>query len=380
MIAIDDPDLPGLSSLDTAALRRITGTKDVSVMRFRYRSGKRAILHLSTDDGEGSAWFFQGDKAKRLARRYKRWARYDARSEALYETFPNDHRMPQIRAFLDEYDRVAPDLIGGEPSGPPALLRYRPGLSCTFRCRRRDRTVIYVKLINEDNPTRLVRMNRRMMSCLAGSPVSVAPVVGSAPDFDAIAYGAASGRPLDAELVEKGDMRAVRQAIEALRLFWSLKLIPRRQLTAATLRDRAAESVSVTCAAVPAAERALSRMMARVGTCPPQLVLLPIHADVKLEHLFMNGRQTTLIDTESVSLGPPDYDLAQLYGRLWQAELEGHLPHTLVQEAAAKVRAEAGDSFDWCLDVVALRLAKFYAQRPTPDAAAKIDAILERLS
>lgn len=380
MIAIHDPDLPGLAELDTATLRRITGAEEVSVMRFRYREGKRAILHLCTEGGEGSVWFFQGDKAKRLARRNKRTARYDAPSEALYETFPCDHRMPQIRAFVDAYERIAPDLIGGIPSTKPELLRYRPGLSCTFRCRLMSGDAVYVKLINDDSPARLAEMNRQMVSHLAGSSVSVAPIVGSAPDYDAIAYAAAEGRPLDATLAETGNASVVAQAIDALHGFWQLKLTPTRQLTVDALRKRGAECVALIRLTVPAVAHAAHRTMERLNGRTPHFNLRPIHADMKLEHLFVDGGKITLIDTESVSLGPPDYDLAQLYGRLWQAELEGQLPRDLVEETSAMVRAGTGDSFDWCLNVVALRLAKFYAQRPTEDAADKIDSILDRLS
>lgn len=380
MIAIHDPDLPGLNQLDTNALRRITGAEDVSIKRFRYREGKRAILHLSTEAGEGSAWFFQGDKARRLARRNKRTARYDAPSEAMYETFPDDHRMPQIRAFLDDYDRIAPDLIGATPSGTPELVRYRPGLSCTFRCHLVGGGAVFVKLINDDSPARLAEMNRQMVSHLTGSPVSVAPILGFAPDYDAIAYASAAGLPLDAELAKTGDASKVSLAIGALRNFWRLSLTPSRHLTAEVLRKCGAESAELTILMIPAASQAAKRILARLEANTPYFNLRPIHADMKLEHLFIDESQMTLIDTESVSLGPTDYDLAQLYGRLWQAELEGQLPRDLVEQTTRTIRREAGDSFGWCLDVVALRLAKFYAQRPTVDATEKIGTILDRLS
>lgn len=380
MIAIHDPDLPGLSDLDTAALRRITGADDVSVLRFRYRSGERAILHLSTDCGEGSAWFFQGDKAKRLARDATPMARYDVPTEALYQTFPSDHRMPQIRAFLEDYDHVTPGLIGGELSGPPELLRYRPGLSCTFRCHAADGSAVYVKLINGDSPAQLAGMNRQMVSQLTGTQVTVAPAIGTAPDYGAIAYRAAVGRSLDAALASQGDARVAKRAIKALRQFSSLKLIPTRHLSADVLCDRGAESVALTKVTAPSAASDLERVLARLERRAPPLAMRPIHADMKLEHLFIDGDRTTLIDTENVSLGPPDYDLAQLYGRLWQSELEGLLPRALVENATDMIRAEAGDSFEWCLNIVTLSLAKFYAQRPTADAADKIAAIVGRLS
>lgn len=380
MIAIDDPHLPGLADLGPEALRRITGSENVSLMRFRYRAGKRAILHLATEAGEGSVWFFEGDKARKLARRSTTPARFDAPSAALFEAFPYDHRMPQIRAFLQDYRLIAPRLIGARPLGAPEVLRYRPGLSCTFRCRMVGGGAAYVKLLRDECATRLAVMNRQMAAHLAGGPLSVAPVLGTDAELNAIAYAAAMGRPLDAELSASGGVGAVQQAITALRRFWSLPRTPARHLTVEALLERGAECADLASVTVPGAGPGMRRVLARLEAGRPRLAARPIHADIKLEHLFIEGAHTTLIDTESVSLGPPDYDLAQLCGRLWQAEIEGQLPRDLVERAAELVRENAGDNFDWCLGVVALRLAKFHAQRPSPDAGTKIASILERLS
>jgi len=380
MIAIEDAHLPGLSDLGPEALHRITGRTKVELLRLRYRAGKRAILHLGSEEGEGVVWFFQGDKASRLARRHKTTARYDETTGAFFEPFPHDHRMPQIRAFLEDYDATIPDLIGARPSGAPKLLRYRPGLSCTFRCIGGDGRTAYVKLINNDDPLRLAEMNRHMVTCLTGSPVSVAPVIGTAPRYSAIAYAAAAGDALDAVLARSSDQGVIRQAIDALRRFWKLDVIPDRVQTEKDLLERAAESAAFACLTVPEAMGPVMRALGRLKRTMSPLALCPIHADMKLEHLFIDGDRTTLIDTESVSLGPPDYDLAQLYGRLWQAELEGQLSENVVAPAAREVRSAAGDGFDWCLGIVALRLAKYYTQRPSEGTATKISGILERLS
>lgn len=50
-----------------------------------------------------------------------------------------------------------------------------------------------------------------------------------------------------------------------------------------------------------------------------------------------------------------------------------------VQAAADLVRQSAGQSFDWCLDVVALRLAKFYEQRLAVETVMKVNGMLRRL-
>lgn len=378
MIAVEDPLLPGPSDLTTGTLQRITHAETVRLLRFRYRAGKRAILHLDTGVLQGLVWFFRGDKARRLARRNKA-AVYDEATSSLYERFPNDHRMPQIRTFLTDYAALAPGLIGGHPLGRARLLRYRPGLSCTFRCGVAGGGTAFVKLINDDSPMRLAVMNQHMSSLLKQTPVSVAPVMGTEPGISAIAYAAARGRPLDTELVMASSLDPVLQGLDALRRFWSLDMTPERHVSRATLLARAGDSAALVGLTVPQAHAGVSRVLDRLECRAPALDSRPIHGDMKLEHMFLDGGRTTFIDTDVVSLGPPDYDLAQLYGRLWQAELDGQLPHNLVSGAAEEVRRSAGHAFGWCLDVVALRLAKFYAQRPSAEAVGKIAGLLKRL-
>ncbi|MFK7944305.1 MAG: hypothetical protein AB8B85_15525, partial [Paracoccaceae bacterium] len=106
MLRIDDAHLPGLADLTQDRLCAITGADKVDLLRLRYRPGKRAILHIVARTGtvrdEGTLWFFKGDKGKRVARRNKKTARFDPEAQVVFQAFPNDHRMPQIKAFLDD--------------------------------------------------------------------------------------------------------------------------------------------------------------------------------------------------------------------------------------------------------------------------------------
>ncbi|AZQ68233.1 hypothetical protein EF888_14460 [Silicimonas algicola] len=381
MIAIADAGLPGLSALGADALKRIAGTDEASLVRLRYRAGKRAVLHLATGPsgtGQGSAWFFEGDKARRLAARTEA-ATYDEVSGALYEAFPNDHRLPQVRLFLKDYGARAPALIGGTPAGAPRVVRYRPGLSCTFRCERAGGGAVYVKILADADPQLLAPANRRIAEALAGGPLSVAPVVATDASLSAIAYGEARGAPLDI-LLARGGVEPVLQSLDALRRFQTLAPTPERHMTRKVILERSADCVDLVAATVPACLAAAARILARLAEGRPRLGSRPIHADVKLEHIFLDGGRTTLIDTESVSLGPPDYDLAQLYGRLWQAEAEGLVATATVEAATREIVLSAGPAFGWCLDAVALRLARFHAQRPCAEAASRIEAIFERLA
>ncbi len=383
MLRIEDPHLPGLADLTQDRLRAITGADEVDLLRLRYRAGKRAILHIAARTGtarnEGTLWFFKGDKGKRLARRNKKTARFDSHTQVLFEPFPNDHRMPRIRTFIDGYDELMPRLTGYQAAGGPQLLRYRPGLSCTFRCPVRGQSAAFVKLINDDDPARLCAANRTMQDALASSDVSVARALGLNTQIGAIAYETAPGLPLDATLARASDLSALTQAMVALRSFWRAPIQPERQMGPDRLLLRARESADFVAVTAPDCAGDAADIVARLGAALPESDLRPIHGDMKLEHIFLDGEHATLIDIESVSMGLPDYDLAQLYGRLWQAEFEGQLPRQIVEAGSSMVRAEASPNFDWCLGVVAVRLAKYYAQRPAPGMSQAIRAILERV-
>lgn len=383
MLRIEDAHLPGLADLTQDRLRAITGADEVDLLRLRYRAGKRAILHIAARTGtarnEGTLWFFKGDKAKRLARRNKKTARFDPHAQVLFELFPNDHRMPQIRTFLDGINEFIPSMTGYAAAGRPQLLRYRPGLSCTFRCPVRGQKAAFVKLINDDDPVHLCASNRAMQRALASSDVSVAKALGVNHQISAIAYETAPGLPLDETLARNSDLSALTQAMAALRSFWRAPIKPERQMGPDRLLLRARESADFVAVAAPDCAGDAADIVAELEAALPESVLPPIHGDMKLEHVFLDGERATLIDTESVSMGLPDYDLAQLYGWLWQAEFEGQLPRQIVEVGSAMVRAEAGPDFDWCLGVVAVRLAKYYAQRPAPGMSQAIVAILERV-
>ena len=383
MLTIEDMQIPGLADLNAARLRTITGAETVDILRLRYRPGKRAILHVATQSQglrrEGALWFFKGDKARRIARRNKLAAHFDPETSALYEVFPQDHRMPQIRLFLENNAALMRDMTGEDVTWDPLLMRYRPGLSCTFRSELADRGPVYVKLVKDDDPLRLRTANAEMRQALRQTGLSVPRVLGVHAGVRAVVYDAAKGTSLDLQLSETGSDHLLDKVCRGLRHLWDAPLRPQRRLGPRELLDRARESAEFIAATVPESHAAVSGIVARLATGLPDQPLRPIHGDMKLEHLFLDREEIVLIDTESLSLGLADYDLAQLYARLWQAELAGLLPRQVAEPAAARVRGHAGPAFDWCLGVVATRMAKFHAQRPGKDAARDIAMILGRL-
>ena len=198
-----DPELPALTTLRQADLDRITGRIGTRLLRARYQPGARAILHVALGPApelhEGSIWFYAGTKAQGLARRLPD-ARLDAKTGALFQAFPQDHRMPQLAHFLDQAMQLAPDLLGGPAAGPPRLIRYRPGLSATFRWTATDGRVVYVKQTPTEDVAAHAATVAELDRELRRAHFGFTPVTGMIPDLGLIAYAAAEGTALDHDL------------------------------------------------------------------------------------------------------------------------------------------------------------------------------------
>lgn len=367
-----DPGLPALETLGLSDLSRITCASHARLLRARYQPGARAILHVALGAGQGAAegaiWFYAGDKAQKLARRLPD-ARLDAPSGALFQTFPQDHRMPLLATFVDRAMDLADGLIGGPAAGPPELMRYRPGLSATFRWTRQDGSRFFVK----QTPDQDVRVQALVVSHLVEAarllPLSFATAAGVAPELGLIAYEAAPGEPLDGLLLDSETgtaQRAMAQVTDALRALWSLSVVPGRMLDRPTLLQRAAQASLMISVMNPQAGRCAADLVKWLEARPVPVRLRPIHADMKLEHAFLSGPLTTLIDMESLSLGDPDYDLAKLEARVTMAEIAGQITVAVAEAVRVEIRRGAGDHYHWFLICARLQCAKFFAQRFDP--------------
>lgn len=387
MIAIDDPLLPGLNGLAQDQLRAITGASEVEVLRLRYSRGQRAVLHLSSamegsdTPSQGAIWFYPGNKARRLAARSGGTV-FDPGTNALYSPFPHDPRLPEIDTFLSGYADFAGPLIGGAPDGAPQLVRYRPGLSCTFRCQRRDGASFYVKLQRDAAVTRLAASNALLADNLEGTRLHIARVHAVNHDLNAVSFTAVPGQNLQEALSQLAPDKAKRLLAVVcadLRNLWSAPITPARLYDRQALLENAERSAGLIEEVMPGLAVIARSVVSRLKATPVRLALRPIHGDMKLEHVIIGPAGITLIDTESLSLGPPDYDLAQFYGRLHVEAQLGRLADATVSEACRELRVRGADSFDWCRGIVALHLAKFHAQRPGPMSAGRARDILRRL-
>ncbi|MGB3313443.1 MAG: phosphotransferase, partial [Albidovulum sp.] len=256
------------------------------------------------------------------------------------------------------------------------------GLSCTFRCLRHDGVAFYIKLQRDAPVARLATGNAVLADALEGTGLRIARVVAVNVDLRAVSYASATGQDLEQLLAPMSGaeaMRMVARVCTSLQSLWSAPNTPARLLDRQALLARSEISGRMICAAAPRLAGPCRTILNRLATTPARLPLRPIHGDFKLEHVLIGAGGITLIDTESLSLGPPDYDLAQFYGRLHMAAQAGTMPEASARTACQAVMQSAGNGFDWCLGVVAMRLAKFHAQRPGPLSAELAADILHRL-
>ncbi|MGL4311879.1 MAG: hypothetical protein ACRCSU_15475 [Paracoccaceae bacterium] len=388
--AIDDPALPGLAQLSAETLARITGAEDVQLLRLRYQPGARAVLHVaftrrgSRKADEGAIWFFAGNKAARLASKTA-GAIHDDATAALFQAFPQDHRLPQLTRFTEIADELAPGVIGGRQRQPPEALRYRPGLSATFRWVRQDGACFYAKLLPNEDVRLLSQRNALLAGALtAGRPISevmlaVPPVSGIAPDLGVIAYASAPGHPLDRMLAGASaptTASLIAQVVGALPALWSCSIVPPRVLDRAALLARAEQAVQMTRLVGQGALELSLAALDRLLVQRPRVRLRPIHADMKLEHAFVHGQEVTLVDMESLSLGDPDYDLAAVEARLQMAALTAAITGDQLAAARTVLRHAAGPDYGFFLGCARLQCARFFAQRLHPEAAMMIHRIL----
>lgn len=367
-----DPDLPALQGLARSDLARITGAAQTRLLRARYQPGARAILHVALGGqpgaDEGAIWFYAGHKAEKLARRWPD-ARLDAASGALFQAFPQDHRMPLLATFVNDAMGLAPRLMGGPAADPPELMRYRPGLSATFRWTRDDGQIFYVKQTPEDDVTAQALAVSHLAEAAKRRPVAVAPVAGIVPELGLIAYATAPGKSLDTLLSGQDALFtqvALEQVAGALRALWSLSVLPARVMDRAALLLQAEQARRMIALLDPDAGRDAAKLVAGLQACAVAVRLRPIHADMKLEHAFLSGPRTTLIDIESLSLGEPDHDLAKLEARTHMALLTGRITEAQADAAQIEIRRHAGPHYDWFLTCARLQCAKFFAQRFDP--------------
>lgn len=380
--AFQDPALPGLQNLTDADLARITGAGDVRVLRLRHSPGSHAVLHVAFRkdgvEGEGVIWFFWADKTEKLRQTVPQM-RVDPATGAAFERFPNDHRVPEIARFMADTGSHAPALLGEPARTKPSLVRYRPGLSATFRWETDRGAVHFVKIARKADVAGQAALIAALSRQMQGGTAGVSDVSGSVPGICAIAYRAAPGVPFDKVLSALSAdplAKATGQMIGGLSALWACDLPGQEQTERDEYLRRAERSARIIASVDIVAGRRAQAILDDASAIWPKLRQRPIHGDMKLDHAFCHGDSVTLIDTESVKLGDPDHDLALLDARLDLHRLHGSLSAEQCATIRSVIRQSAGVHYAWFLQLAKLHAAKFLAQRDGPLRAEQMRQIL----
>jgi aminoglycoside phosphotransferase (APT) family kinase protein len=204
---------------------------------------------------------------------------------------------------------------------------------------------------------------------LQGKAARVSEVTGFVPQIGAIAYRAAAGRPFDVVLPALTDTALVRSTqlmLGGLAALWKCDLPGQDRMDSADYLRRAERSAKIIATADQDSGQSALAILQQAAVASPALRHRPIHGDMKLDHAFLDGEAVTLIDTESVKLGDPDYDLALLDARLVLHQLQGSLTPTQCATIQSVIRQSAGPHYEWFHQLARLHAAKFLAQRESP--------------
>ena len=378
----DDPSLPGLHRLCEADLARITGATPVKVLRLRHHPGLRAALHVAFETGrglqQGVIWFLSPAKLSHL-QETRAHLRVDPDRSAIFEVFPMDHRLPELAAFLQDSQALAPILIGATARAAPQLVRYRPGLSATFRWVSDAGLPHFVKVARKMDSQAHAALQNHLRQQSEGSMLALPEVSGCLGDRGIIAYAAATGETLE-DLLASGDGAVIADAVsrcnEALRVLWSCDTPDLPGLEVEDYLRSARRAAAFVAEADRQAGTVSDAIIARCEATPPKLRQVPIHADLKPDHLFVEPSRVTMIDTESIKRGDPDFDLALLDARLDLGPTLGTFPEASVLSARRVLLEATGPNTAWFQGLARIHAAKFLAQNAGSAATESIRKVL----
>jgi hypothetical protein len=254
-------------------------------------------------------------------------------------------------------------------------VRYRPGLSATFRWTRADGAVFFVKHTMETEVTTQAQTLRNLADEARGRGLGFSEVAGMVPELGLIAYAAVPG----VALAEAPCDRDVTQVLGALKTLWSLPVVPEKMLDRKAHLARASRAHRMIALFDEEAGHLAADLVARLEDWRVPVRMRPIHADMKLEHAVLSGRETCLIDMDSLALGDPNYDLASLEARITLARLLGQISQPAAEGGVHLVRQLASPDYLWFLACARLKCATFLATRLDPETLPALRRMLADL-
>jgi ATP-binding cassette, subfamily B, bacterial len=253
----------------------------------------------------------------------------------LVVVFPYDRRLPHLGPLMNGAGgNLEPLMLArlgpGEWSAEarkiePARYRTELGAALRFTLRAREagsadvRTVrSYLKVYRNDHGAQTYELLRALAARPANGRAysTIAPLAYFA-DLHTLVLDEAPGHSLQQILLHGGDPAPAMRAVARAAASFNQDTIPVTavQPVAEQLAEveEAAEIVAWACPALAAEARALAATV--IGNLDMPFPM-PIHRDLKTDHVFLAGDRVTFIDLDSVILGDPVRDPAHLYAHL----------------------------------------------------------------
>lgn len=368
----EDRDLPGLGAAldaDTMAdhfnrhlLCGAAVCRCVRLVRFRYRAGERLIVvydvHLDSRAADMPEKLvvtgrINPRRSLRLKSYHKQASETDggttpaaARSAALpqaaiipeigmlAEVFPEDRRMRDLATMADPQSDAVRALLRNVPwleddaagRARAELVRYRPGLSATFRITTGDvrppcPSQLFLKVTSDDDLVQEVTVAQRINALLKlqSANLRMAEPATWNREQRAALYVPARGEPLD-RIICSGGMstglaQTVADCLTALHTLQGGALPATFDGIIAERIERASRLIIWALPHLGADVGVVARMAARLGQAH---VRAPTHRDMKPDHLFIDVASggMELIDCGSLCQGNPVADLGSMLVRL----------------------------------------------------------------
>ena len=399
--------------------------------RLRYRQANRmiALYDLVLEEGAtgnlrqqwATGFLYRGSKARRVYKRLNGAVRsfnapcllpslkpffFLPNLDMLVQLYPYDRHLPNLAQLLAGLQGPAKTALL-KPFGAGRWrdeqihfrpVRYRPGVAATVSVSVKARNLasgerrqegFFAKLYRSDSGRqaheRLGRMHAywQKQNCR----LRIAEPLHYEAETRTSFIRSAPGQCLEDLLLEEADVGALaQQTAEALVTLHLSNASMERLRAREAILTRAARAARLLSWGCPAHRDVIgavfSGLEARLRSCQPR----PCHLDVKADHIFLDGTQSTLIDLDSYAGSDPVLDPASLLARLHAMPELGRLPTARATAFADRFQeayfscapAPWQERLASAYAAAALKVALYFLQHLEPRWPDKIDRVLGR--
>lgn len=330
-----DDDLPGFQTafdmeqvrMDLEeALPRLGSIHSCRIDRFRYRQGARATILYETRSNTGTNWItatqWPGSKAWKTFKQYES-AGYATRAHALLEKFPHDSKLPAIARVLhgDQAELLAAlRTLHGKSVRILSIkpVRYRPHIACVMQVIVGQGDIVgerlyYLKCYADESDVGVIHALSSLQDVECCKILCPSLAI---PTMNAVLWPQAPGKALSNAIQQGEGGPAITAAAASLRAWHGSQQTLPVLLAADTVRRDTEKHLAFVELFLPKTTKHLSALNKSIPGRFDNSVRMPIHHDMKPEHVLVDGENCTLIDVEGLAMGDPAIDIGNMAARL----------------------------------------------------------------